>query len=123
MRLHRFDGTTYQPARDSRRLSKQWERVRDLMLDGRWRTLRQIADATNCPEASVSARLRDLRKPRFGGYTVERKAQPNGLHLYRVPVGQPVDEPKHEPLPPAPEPEPVLFRDGPVNAIFDTEAA
>jgi hypothetical protein len=57
------------------------------MLDGRWRTLRQISDATGSPEASVSARLRDMRKPRFGASTVdrERMGDPDGgLHRYRL---------------------------------------
>jgi hypothetical protein len=59
--------------------------VAALMLDGRWRTLRQISDATGSPEASVSARLRDMRKPRFGLSTVERERMgDDGLHRYRL---------------------------------------
>jgi len=43
------------------------------MRDGEWRTLGEISEATGHPEASVSARLRDFRKPRFGGHTVNRR--------------------------------------------------
>lgn len=86
----RFDGTTYEPQHDKVRLGAQFTRVRDVMRDGAWRTLRELSEATNSPEASVSARLRDLRKPRFGGLTVERRrrgAPKDGLHEYRLVSG------------------------------------
>ena len=54
------------------------------MADGQWRTLKEIAAATGAPEASVSARLRDLRNERFGGYAVEREYIGDGLWRYRV---------------------------------------
>jgi len=79
-----FDGDTYSPKRDHDRLNAQLRRVRDLMLDGEWRTLREIAVATGDPEASVSARLRDLRKPKFGHMTVERRYVGDGLFQYRI---------------------------------------
>lgn len=80
----RFDGKTYEHERDTNRLSKQLYAVLDLMKDGRWRTLPQIASHTNSPEASISARLRDLRKPRFGGHTVEREYVSRGTFQYRL---------------------------------------
>jgi len=85
-----FSGSTYCPTTDAPRLSRQLDRVRDMMSDGQWRTLAQIATATGCSEASASARLRDLRKARFGGHTVERRRVPGGrgLHLYRLEVGK-----------------------------------
>lgn len=49
------------------------KRVLSLMSDGKWRTLSEIHEAVGGTEASVSARLRDLRKPKFGGYTVLRR--------------------------------------------------
>lgn len=79
-----FDGETYDPERDEQRLTKQAQSVWDLMSDGKWRSLDQIAYTTRHPEASVSARLRDFRKPRFGGHTVERKYLGSGLYVYRV---------------------------------------
>ncbi len=66
-------GVTYVAQEDFVRLNRQQRRVFDVMQDGRWRTLHDIAVLTGDPEASVSARLRDFRKPGFGGSTVERR--------------------------------------------------
>jgi len=68
-----FDGKTYEKKFDKKRLTGQWLVVWDLMKDGCWRTLQEIAQRTGCPEASISARLRDFRKKKFGGATVERR--------------------------------------------------
>lgn len=83
-----FGGSTFNPARDGERLGRQLDRVRNLMLDGQWRTLAEISAATGAPEASVSARLRDLRKPHFGGFTVDEQFVSKGLHRYRVSRGE-----------------------------------
>lgn len=61
--------------------AQQLVRVRELMRDGKWRTLSEIADVTGDPEASVSARLRDLRRPKYGLWTVTRK-RAGSLYLY-----------------------------------------
>lgn len=72
-----------QTMKNNNRLGKQQQAVLDLMIDGQSRTLRDINVATGAPEASVSARLRDLRA---SGYTVERSRVPGhkNLFLYRV---------------------------------------
>lgn len=80
------DGSTYDHARDGARLAGQHARVLAFMRDGKWRTLAEISVYTRDPESSVSARLRDLRKPKFGGHTVEREYVQSGLHRYRVVV-------------------------------------
>jgi hypothetical protein len=79
-----FDGATFEPARDGERLTSQLIRVKELMLDGQWRSLPQIAAVVGGSEAGVSARLRDLRKPRNGAYTVNRRHVTDGLHEYQV---------------------------------------
>lgn len=79
-----FDGVTIDPARDKPRLFPQLQRVGDVMADGRWLTLEKIGEATGDPQASVSARLRDFRKPKFGGHEVERRYVSEGLHEYRL---------------------------------------
>lgn len=85
--VHTFDGATYEPEHDQVRLNAQTERVRRLMADGHWRTLAEICLATGDREASVSARLRDLRKPRFGAFDVERRRRgeaSRGIFEYRL---------------------------------------
>jgi hypothetical protein len=79
-----FDGSTYAHARDSARLGDQMFAVFAVMADGRWRTLADLAKAAGAPEASVSARLRDLRKPRFGGHRVERRYLFRGCFTYQL---------------------------------------
>lgn len=81
-----FDGATFEQPLDGSRLTAQLDDVRVLMADGKWRTLAAVASALNAPEASVSARLRDLRKEKFGGHTVNRRrvAAVRGLHEYQL---------------------------------------
>lgn len=80
----RFDGDDYKRNRDDARLTGQILRVWECMSDGRWRTLREIANITGDPEASISAQLRHLRKPRFGGHTIEREYIDQGLYKYKL---------------------------------------
>ena len=79
-----FDGDDYQHERDFTRLKKQAERVYGFVADSEWKTLREISVATGAPEASVSAYLRHLRKPKYGGHTVEKKYVGGGIYQYRV---------------------------------------
>ena len=74
-------GATFDQARDGRRLNAQCQRVYNLMCDGAWRSLSDIAAWTDDPEASVSARLRDLRRH---GFIVERRYVERGLWHYRL---------------------------------------
>jgi hypothetical protein len=84
-----FGGDTFDDDRDGNRLRAQFRRVWCVMRGGAWLTLAQIAAATGDPESSVSARLRDFRKPRYGGHTVERAYVRKGLWTYRVvPTGE-----------------------------------
>jgi len=80
----KFDGSDYHPARDNPRLTAQQERIFDVVSSGAWFTLRDIAERTDAPEASISAQLRHLRKPRHGGYIVEKEYIGGGLYRYRV---------------------------------------
>lgn len=84
-----FSGPAYTPETDNPRLSRQFTRVFQLMEDGLWRTLREIADETGAPEASVSAQLRHMRKPRFGGHQVNKRHRgpaDHGLYEYQLQV-------------------------------------
>ncbi len=79
-----FDGETYDVGRDGKRLGRQLQAVFDVMKDGEWRSLRMISEATGAPEGSASARLRDLKKKKFGAHDIEKdwSAYFNGW-LYR----------------------------------------
>ena len=79
-----FSGDDYDEARDRERLTGQIKRIYDLMRDGKWRTLKQIEDATGDPPASISAQLRNLRKVSFGSHVIEREHLGDGLYAYRI---------------------------------------
>jgi hypothetical protein len=87
-----FDGATYDPQQDHTRLTGQLDRVRALLSDGKWRTLPDIHRLCGGSTQGVSARIRDLRKQKFGANTVEHRRITGGLWEYRM-----VPKPK-EPL-------------------------
>lgn len=79
-----YRGQTYIHGLDSARLGRQLELVRNCMADGKWRTLREIEAVIGQPQASISARLRELRHM---GATVDRRRRgeaKRGLHEYRL---------------------------------------
>jgi hypothetical protein len=82
-----FDGSDYVPELDNERLGKQMKRVFLAMMDGRWRTLSEVEKITGDPQASISAQLRHMRKPRFGSHTIEKRTRgerQRGLFEYRL---------------------------------------
>lgn len=78
------DGESFDSQRDETRLNKQARRVFSIMSDHGWHTLAELEDRTGDTSASISARIRDLRKPRFGAYTVERRYVAQGVWEYRM---------------------------------------
>ena len=87
-----IDGETFDEARDGARLTGQAADVYALMQDRRWRTLGRITEVVGGSEAGVSARLRDLRKDKFGNFRVERRHIQRGLWEYRVLPPLPKDQ-------------------------------
>lgn len=81
-----FDGATYDHDKDYARLSGQLAEVYNLMRDGRYRTLAEIRNVVHGSEAGISARLRDLRKQKWGAHRVNRRRREgtDGLHEYQV---------------------------------------
>jgi len=86
-----FDGPAYEEEHDRDRLAGQLLRVYQALLAadffGDWLTLGEIRERTGDPEASISAQLRHLRKPRFGSHTIEKRRRGeagNGLWEYRM---------------------------------------
>lgn len=85
----KFDGETYHAKRDKQALSVQLDHVRSHMISRPgWHTLEEIAAAVGLKTgakpstASVSARLRDLRKTQFGAYTIERRIREGSGRLW-----------------------------------------
>ena len=86
-----FDGKTFDAEKDGPRLTSEFEAVKRIMHDGRWHTLYELRLRVEAKlkakvsEAGISARVRDLRKTKFGGYTVERRrGEFGGTHEYRM---------------------------------------
>lgn len=89
-KVYNFKGSDYIKELDHDRLSKQIERIYDLMKDGNYRTLFHIKNilelryGTPFPESSISAQLRNLKKVRFGGYVLNKKRISGGLWEYQI---------------------------------------
>lgn len=83
-----FDGNTYVAELDEKRLTTNLDRTVAATRGGDWFSLERLAFEVGCSEAGVSARLRDLRKPkhaeRYGVAAVESRRVKGGLWQYRV---------------------------------------
>jgi hypothetical protein len=90
--LNIFQGSNYNPTFDHERLSKQIGRIEQLMIDFKWRTLKEMETEleqkypeSNFPQASISAQLRNLVKT--GVYTFEKRVKGDrkqGLWEYKL---------------------------------------
>ena len=90
----KFNGSDYVPELDDKRLTGQIKRVHDLMIDGKWRTLQEIEQATGDPQASISAQLRHLRKERFGSHVINKQRRGEEKHgLFEYQLLKKCDEP------------------------------
>jgi hypothetical protein len=78
------DGKTYDPELDGPRLAKQLEQVKFYLSSGEWWTIGALQGLIGGSEAGISARIRDCRKAKFGGYIVQRKRFQRGLWMYRI---------------------------------------
>ncbi len=85
-----FDGATFERGLDGDRLLTLLDDVLAVMRRGEWLTLAEIRAAVGRgSEAGISARLRDLRKQKFGGHVVERRRRATvpttwGIWEYRL---------------------------------------
>ena len=90
-----FDGRTYDPLIDYLRLSAELQDLWDTLTADpeAWWSLSGLQGAIasrtgrRWSEAGLSARLRDLRKPKFGRYAVETRRVRQGLFAYRLNPG------------------------------------
>jgi hypothetical protein len=78
--MRRIVGQRIIHARSTRTVAPcQREVLRDVLLSATecesWLTLRELSQLTQYGEASISAQLRHLRKPKFGSYVVEKRVR------------------------------------------------
>jgi hypothetical protein len=80
------DGATYDHEQDGPRLFQQAADVWSAMHDGRWYSLQALHEMTGYPTQSISARIRDFRKKRFGAHIVDKKRHGlyRGTWFYRL---------------------------------------
>lgn len=96
----------------------QLQRVFNVLKRGGWFTLEELASETGDPMPAISARIRDLRKPTFGGHTVERKQfkTTGKTWCYSITVNNssvvPEPKPRRPKTPKTDEPPRVQFRRG-----------
>ncbi len=85
LKIARYEGPV-DPKIDFDRLQTQTAVIRYLMIDGVWRTLDEIEKITGYPQASISAQLRHLEKPRFGGHikNKRRRYEDKGVWEYQI---------------------------------------
>ena len=80
-----FDGRTFDPEQDGQRLTSQLERVKGILLDGKVHQKADLMMAAGVfDSASLTARIRDLRKEKFGGYDVVSKRVAGGIWCYQM---------------------------------------
>lgn len=66
------------------KLTGDLKMIFDIMSDGQAHLVSDIAKTLDLPECSVSAQLRHLRKPRHGGYIIQRISLTKGLSAYQM---------------------------------------
>lgn len=62
----------------------QIDRVMLAIKDGQWKTLEEVSEITGDTTPSISARLRDLRKKKFGGHTILKRKVNDNLFEYKI---------------------------------------
>jgi hypothetical protein len=73
--------------RERKRIARRRQRdvLCDVLLSARqcetWLTLDELAKLTHYPPASISAQLRHLRKPQYGGFMVDKRPRAAGAVL------------------------------------------
>lgn len=72
---------------DEPRTIPNQNKILDVMIDGVWRTYREIGDVVGLPPETIGSHLRNLRMEKGGGYVVCRRSRGDrtaGLYEYQV---------------------------------------
>lgn len=78
------DRAAYDPEADKDRRRKQLGRVYSVLRDGLWHGLPELTERAGGLATSVSARIRDLRKPKFGGREIQARCFGRNVWKYRM---------------------------------------
>lgn len=72
----------------------QWSLILEYMqtnaAQGKWVTLSDIAGGLGYGEASISAQLRNLRKPRYGSHVILRRSSISGPEMWEYMLQIPI---------------------------------
>jgi len=83
-----FDGWTFRRDYDQGRLATSLQRVFFALLDGHWHPLAELRKVAG---SAADSRLRDLRKGKFGGFTIHARRDlrnpKSGCWEYRLATG------------------------------------
>lgn len=80
-----FDGESFDKDKDQARLTSNIVKVRQFMSDGEWHTAHDIRRGIGAsPDTAILERVRDLRKERFGAFSIESKRREGGTWCYRM---------------------------------------
>ena len=91
-----FDGATYDRDRDGKRLTGQLEAVAHILATHEWVELPElVAKVRMCvgghvTDSGVTARVRDLRKEKFGGHVIYSRAARFGGGVWEYRMAQDV---------------------------------
>jgi hypothetical protein len=83
----RFDSGVELTKADHQRLGAQIQRVLSVLSDGGWYSVPDLQDCiwaqfrVRDPEPSLSAQIRNLKKSKHGGHTIERKREGNRYYF------------------------------------------
>jgi hypothetical protein len=83
-----FGGDQYHDE-DEQKLRRNTDAIRELLVGhpGQWFSVAEIRRACKLsPDTEVTARLRDLRKPRWGAWAIDCERQRDGVYRYRLRV-------------------------------------
>jgi hypothetical protein len=79
----RFDSGIVLTEKEQNGLTDQLDNIFNVLSDGLWHTVAEVAGIFGYQHTSVDAQFRNLRKEKFGGWNVARK-KIGGVSHYRI---------------------------------------
>ena len=77
-----YDRVNPQDTERANKLTRDMERIFQIMLDKKPHLVSDIAKTLELPETSVSSQLRHLRKEKFGSINIQRRSITKGTSYY-----------------------------------------